>query len=118
MSAGTEEDAAYLLRMLLKERGHRTDGNLLDLAARALHLARGDHHLISLRGNIISRLERRHPRDPIPVITHAMWSAGQHAYAMWVHHAHREGKPADEHRVEGIDLAIAAMTAQAGADHG
>ncbi|QRD62679.1 hypothetical protein H8Z72_22600 (plasmid) [Xanthomonas citri pv. citri] len=51
--------AETTLRELLAERNHRTDGDLLTLAERCLHLSRGDRDLIALRKTIIDRLKLR-----------------------------------------------------------
>ena len=51
------DDVADTLRLLLRERDHRTDGNLMELAGRCLHLSRGDRDLIDMRGKIIERLQ-------------------------------------------------------------
>lgn len=47
------------LRTLLAERGHRTDGDVTALAARCLHLSRGDRDLIAMRGSLIDDLTER-----------------------------------------------------------
>ncbi|MGV6483205.1 hypothetical protein ACTUVJ_000245 [Stenotrophomonas indicatrix] len=48
---------ADVLRELLTERQHRTDGSLMELAERCRHLSRGDRDCIALRGTLITELE-------------------------------------------------------------
>lgn len=48
---------ADVLRELLTERQHRTDGSLMELAERCRHLSGGDRDCIALRGTLITELE-------------------------------------------------------------
>ena len=57
------DDVAGKLRLLLDERNHRTDGDLKTLAARCLHLSRGDRDLIAMRGALIEKLQQRIAKD-------------------------------------------------------
>ncbi|MFZ6696792.1 hypothetical protein ACO0J1_13580 [Stenotrophomonas acidaminiphila] len=57
------DDVADTLRLLLDERNHRTDGDLRTLAARCLHLSRGDRDLIAMRGALIEKLQQRIAKD-------------------------------------------------------
>ncbi len=57
------DDVADTLRLLLDERNHRTDGDLKTLAARCLHLSRGDRDLIAMRGALIEKLQQRIAKD-------------------------------------------------------
>ncbi len=57
------DDVAGTLRLLLDERNHRTDGDLKTLAARCLHLSRGDRDLIAMRGALIEKLQQRIAKD-------------------------------------------------------
>ena len=63
------QDVAGVLRELLKERNHRTDGDLVDLAHRCLHLSRGDRDLIDGRARLTQELKERlgqaQPKDVI-----------------------------------------------------
>lgn len=53
------EGVADVLRELLGERNHRTDGDLVTLAKRCRHLSRGDRDLIAMRGTLIEKLMQR-----------------------------------------------------------
>ncbi len=112
-------DVLDLLQLLLKERGHRTDGDMVSLAVRCLHLSRGDVDLQSLQAQIIGRLKSKHAGDVVNTVTPAMWDAGQSAFARWVTRAYADGRPDEPAREEGVRLAIAAMeAAAAGGNHG